>query len=186
MAPGTDRILFFLYPTEPPPTQAWGHTRSARRLTCKTPRPGGGGLSRRSSPSPSPFAAADHPRAGLGLRASTGQAALGDDGQQCRWRASLAQGGHGERVCVGLGSLKDAREKAGEGRSDLGHPVTLLAALETRSALGVALYRLPRLSLSLLHSLCTGGVCREKGKGFLFIASLFRAEIISSPSHRHY
>jgi hypothetical protein len=56
-----------------------------------------------------------------------------------------------------LGSSKGARETRDEGRSDLGHSVTLLAALETRSALGVALYRLPRLSLSLSYTLSVLG-----------------------------
>ena len=84
-------------------------------------------------------------------------------------RDGLAQGGHGERVCVRLGNPKsDARKTRDEGRSDLGHPVTLLAALETRSALGVALYRLPRLSLSLSYTLSVLGeyVGRKEGSSF--------------------
>ena len=70
-------------------------------------------------------------------------------------RDGLAQGGHGERVCVRLGNPKsDARETRDEGRSDFALSVTFPAALETRSAIGAALYRVPLSpSLSLTLSL---------------------------------
>lgn len=92
--------------------------------------------------------------------------ALGDDGLAC-WPgeaslslrpggAGLARAGHGQLGAgrkFRLGSPRGARDKGDKGRSDLALPVTLSAALETRSALGVALYRLLRLSLSLPYTL---------------------------------
>jgi hypothetical protein len=50
-----------------------------------------------------------------------------------------------------------ARETRDEGRSDFALSVTLSAALETRSAIGIALYRLPRASPSLPDTLSVLG-----------------------------
>jgi hypothetical protein len=83
--------------------------------------------------------------------------ALGNDSLACWPKRGQGMASLGAGRKFRLGSPKGARDRADEGRSDLGHSVTLLAALETRSALGVALFRLPRaFPLSPLHSLSMG------------------------------
>ena len=80
--------------------------------------------------------------------------ALGNDSLACWPKRGQGMASLGAGRKFRLGSSKGARETRDEGRSDFALSVILSAALETRSALGVALYRIPLSpSLSLTLSL---------------------------------